>query len=131
MITLNNETIEVIVAKWGYTREEILQKGIAVYEDLEEYFSQSDITNWRKSNNEGILVESVNFDDIVEDVEFSIEREMFRNYALINWGENEFSLIPNSCLDDWTGYIVYDGEYCEGSFYTKSEAAEIAEELSK
>jgi len=131
MITLNNEMIETIEEKWGYTREEILQKGVAVYEDLDEYFSQSDITNWRKSNNEGILVESVNFDEIVMDTEFSLEREMFENYCLINWGENEFSLIPNSCLDDWTGYIVYDGEYCEGSFYTKSEAAEIAEELSK
>jgi len=131
MITLNNEIINIIKEKWGYTENEVLQKGIAVYEDLYEYFEQSGITNWRKSGNEGVLVEPVNFDDIVEDVEFSIEREMFRNYALINWGENEFSLIPNICLDDWTGYIIYNGEYCEGSFHTKSEADEIAEELSK
>ena len=131
MITLNNEIINIIKEKWGYTREEILQKGVAVYEDLYEYFEQSDITNWRKSNNEGVLVETVDFDEIVMDTEFSLEREMFRNYTLINWGENEFSLIPNSCLDDWTGYIIYNGEYCEGSFHTKSEADEIAEELSK
>ena len=131
MITLNNEIINIFKEKWSYTREEILQKGIAVYEDLYEYFEQSGITNWRKSNNEGILVESVNFDEIVMDTEFSLEREMFENYCLINWGENEFSLIPNSCLDDWTGYIVYDGEFCTGSFYTESVAAEIAEELSK
>ena len=131
MITLNNEIINIIKEKWGYTESEILQKGVAVYEDLYEYFEQSDITNWRKSNNEGVLVETVDFDGIVMDTEFSLERKMFRNYTLINWGENEFSLIPNNCLDDWTGYIVYDGEYCTGSFYTKSEAAEIVKELSK
>jgi len=131
MIILNNETIETIVATRGYTKNETLQKGVAVYKSLFEYFSQSDITNWRKSGNKGVLVQAIDFHDIVEDVEFSIERELFEDYTLVNWGEDEFSLIPDSCLDDWTGYIVYDGEFCTGSFYTESVAAEIAEELSK